>query len=106
MLAIVICVSCIEGIGYDLPAIDLEEDSTHLWMQTYTGNSNSSFELDFFGDAGSALMVNPNSVMPFVTRGIKREKGDDEKPSSPVNSVCFFLFIVCFIWVCEEFRFI
>lgn len=71
-----------------MPAIDLEEDSTHLWMQTYTGNSNSSFELDFFGDAGSALMVNPNSVMPFVTRGIKREKMDDEKPPSPLNSVC------------------
>lgn len=75
------------GLGYDLPAIDLEEDSTHLWMQTYTGNSNSSFELDFFGDAGSALMVNPSSVMPFVTRGIKKEKIDDEKPPSPLNSV-------------------
>lgn len=88
-----------KGLGYDLPAIDLEEDSTHLWMQTYTGNSNSSFELDFFGDAGSALMVNPNSVMPFVTRGIKREKIDDEKSSSTLNSVrnCSFylLYALC-----------
>lgn len=75
------------GLGYDLPAVDFEEDSTHMWMQSYTGNSNSSFELDFFGDAGSALMVNPNSVMPFVTRGMKKEKIEDEKPSSPVNSV-------------------
>lgn len=75
------------GLGYDLPTVDFEEDSTHMWMQSYTGNSNSSFELDFFGDAGSALMVNPNSVMPFVTRGMKKEKIEDEKPPSPVNSV-------------------
>lgn len=47
-----------------------------MWAQSYSGNSNSSFELDFLGEGASALMVNPSSVMPFVSSQRRFENKD------------------------------
>uniref|UniRef100_A0A1B6CS16 Fork-head domain-containing protein n=1 Tax=Clastoptera arizonana TaxID=38151 RepID=A0A1B6CS16_9HEMI len=65
------------SLGYDLPSLDF--DDTDHWPLSYTANSTSSFELDFFSDTSSSLMVNPNSIMPFVStnRTIKKQVKED-----------------------------
>uniref|UniRef100_A0A1B6LDR3 Fork-head domain-containing protein n=1 Tax=Graphocephala atropunctata TaxID=36148 RepID=A0A1B6LDR3_9HEMI len=69
------------GIGYDLPSLEIEEEANPLWTQSYSANSNSSFELDFLGEGGSSLMVNPSSVMPFVSshRGVPTTIENEEE---------------------------
>lgn len=52
-----------------MPSLDIEEDPNlnNEWSQNYSTNSNSSFELDLLGEGASALMVNPSSVVPFLS---------------------------------------
>lgn len=64
------------GLGYELPSLDIDDEPNHMWAQSYSGNSNSSFELDFLGEGASALMVNPSSVMPFVSSQRRFENKD------------------------------
>jgi hypothetical protein len=71
------------GLGYDLPSLDIEEDPNPLWTQNYSANSNSSFELDFLGEGASALLVNPSSVVPFVS---SRRRLVEETKTSEENS--------------------
>lgn len=54
-------------MGYDLSSLDIEEEPNIFNSQSYSANSNSSFELDLLGEGASALMVDPSSVVPFVS---------------------------------------
>lgn len=57
----------VSGVGYDLSSLDIEEEPNLFNSQSYSANSNSSFELDLLGEGASALMVDPSSVVPFVS---------------------------------------
>ncbi|RZF34223.1 hypothetical protein LSTR_LSTR010543 [Laodelphax striatellus] len=60
------------GLDCDLPPLDLEDESHHAWIH---GNSNSSFELDFFGtDSSASLMVNPHTIMPLPTLQVAQQQ--------------------------------
>uniref|UniRef100_A0A1B6H6P8 Uncharacterized protein n=1 Tax=Homalodisca liturata TaxID=320908 RepID=A0A1B6H6P8_9HEMI len=76
------------GVGYDLPSLEIEEEANPLWTQSYSANSNSSFELDFLGEGGSSLMVNPSSVMPFVSshRSGPKINDNDEETTEEKNN--------------------
>uniref|UniRef100_A0A1B6GRF1 Fork-head domain-containing protein n=1 Tax=Cuerna arida TaxID=1464854 RepID=A0A1B6GRF1_9HEMI len=73
------------GVGYDLPPLEIEEEANPLWTQSYSANSNSSFELDFLGEGGSSLMVNPSSVMPFVSSHRSGTKIHDNEEETTVE---------------------
>lgn len=68
------------------PLLDMDTDNSVTWLN----NTSASFvqNLDLYGSEADAVMVNPNSVMPYVRRNSRKEHCQGGSVEFTINIRC------------------